>query len=130
MIRLNLSDYSDAYIPAKGTIKVPNTAVAGAAVNNTNKNVIFKNWAPFTNCITEINNTQADDGQDIDVLMPMYNLIQYNDAYSKTSGSLWQYFRGEPALDTRDEPALDTNNNIIDFPADINNSTSFNINSK
>ena len=49
--------------------------------------------------------------------MPMYNLIEYSDAYSKTSGNLWQCYR--------DEPAQDANNNIIDFPADNNNSTSF-----
>ena len=52
-----LCDYSDAYILVKGTITVPKTTAAGAAVNNTNKEVIFKNCAPFTNCITEINNT-------------------------------------------------------------------------
>ena len=55
----------------------------------------------------EIDNTQVDDAQDIDVVMPMYNLIEYNDAYLKTSGNLWQYYR--------DESALDNNNNIIGF---------------
>ena len=55
---------------------VPYTADAAAAVNNTNKKVIFKNCAPFTDCITEINNTQIDDTQKIDVVMPMYNRIQ------------------------------------------------------
>ena len=57
MIRANLCNYSDAYILVKGTITVLNTAAAGAAVNNTNKKVVFKNWAPFNECITEINNT-------------------------------------------------------------------------
>ena len=52
------------------------TADVGAAVNNTNKKVIFKNCAPFTNCIIEINNTQVDDAQDVDIVMPMYNLIE------------------------------------------------------
>ena len=66
MIRSHLCNYSDAYILVKGTITVSNTAAAGASVNNTNKNVIFKNCAPFTNCITEINNTQVYDDQDID----------------------------------------------------------------
>ena len=55
MIRSNLCDYSDAYILVKGTTAVPNTAAAGAAVNKTNKKVIFKNCAPFTDCIPEIN---------------------------------------------------------------------------
>ena len=60
----------------------------GAAVNNTNKKVIFKNCAPFTNCVSKINNTQVNDPQDINILMPMYSLIEYSDAYSKTSGIL------------------------------------------
>ena len=97
MIRSNLCDYSDAYILVKGTITVPNTAAAGAAVNNTNKKVIFKNCAPFTDCITEINNTQVDDAQNIDIVMPMHNLIEYSDVYSKTSGSLYLYYRGAEA---------------------------------
>ena len=59
-------------------------ADVGAVVNNINKKVVFQNCAPFTDCITEINNTQEDDAQKIDVLMPMYNLTEYRDAYSKT----------------------------------------------
>ena len=76
------------YILVKRTITVSITVAAGAAVNNTNKKVIFKNCAPFTDCITEINSTQVDDAQKIDIVMPMYNLIEFCDAYSKTSGSL------------------------------------------
>ena len=87
MVRSNLCNYRDAYIFVKGSLTVPNTETSVAAVNNTNKNVIFKNCAPFTDCITKINNTQADDAQKIDVVMPMYNLIEYTDAYL-TSGSL------------------------------------------
>ena len=82
MIRSNLCDYSDAYIVLKGTITVPNTAAADEAVNNTNKKVIFKNCATFTGCITKINNTKVDDAQKIDIVMLMYNLIEYSDAYS------------------------------------------------
>ena len=119
MIRSSLCDYSDAYILVKGTTTVPNTAAAGAAVNNTNKKVIFKNSDPLTNCITAVNNTQVDDAQDIDIVMPMYNLMEYSDAYSKTSGSSWQYYRDEPALDNNN------NNNSTTFPANNNNSTSF-----
>ena len=52
--------------------------------------------APFINCISEINNTQIDNAKDIDIVMPMYNLIEYSDNYAKTSGSLSQYFREEP----------------------------------
>ena len=75
MLKSSLCDYSDAYILAKGTITVNNTSAQGVAANNTNKEVIFKNCAPFTNCISEINNTQIDNGKDIDIVMPVYNLI-------------------------------------------------------
>ena len=88
MLRSSLCDYSDAYILVKGNITVNNTAADGAAANNTNKKVIFKNCAPFTDCISKINNTQVDNAKDIDIVMPMYNLIEYRDNYSKTSGSL------------------------------------------
>ena len=89
MIRSSLCDYSDACILVNGTIVVPNMATAAAVVNNTNKKVAFKNCAPFIDCITEIDDTQVDDGQKIDIVIPMYNWIEYSDAYSKTSGSLW-----------------------------------------
>ena len=88
LIKSNLCDYSDSYILAKETITVPNAAATDAAVINTNRKAMFKNCAPFTDCITEINNIQVDDAQKIDVIMPMYNLIGYSDAYSKTSGRL------------------------------------------
>ena len=63
---------------------VYNTAAAGADKNNTNKNVIFKNYAPFTDCMREINNTQVDNAKYIDIVMPMYDLIEYSYNYSKT----------------------------------------------
>ena len=75
MLRSSLCDYSDAYILVKGNISVNNTAADGAAANNTNKKVIFKNCAPFTDCTSKINNTQVDDGKDIDIVMPIYNLL-------------------------------------------------------
>ena len=117
MLKSSLCDCSDAYILVKGTISVNNTAAQGAAVNNNNKKVIFKNCAPFTNCISEINNTQIDNAKDIDIVMPMYNLIEYSDNYAKTTGSLWQY--------CKDIPAPNANDEIIVF--DLNNATdSFN----
>ena len=64
-----------------------------------------------------MNNKQVEDAQDIDIVMPMYNLIEYSNAYSKTSRGLWQYYR--------DEPALENNGNIIDFPANDSKSISF-----
>ena len=117
LLKSSLCDYSDAYILVKGTIAVNNTAVADADANNTNKKVIFKNCAPFTNCISEINNTQVDNAKDTDIVMPMYNLIEYSDNYSKTSGSLWQY--------CKDIPAVDNNNAIVNF-AENNLTDSFN----
>ena len=98
MTRSSLCDYSDAYIHVKGTLTTPNTSAAGAATNNANIKVIFKNCAPFTNCISKINDTQVDDAQNTDVVMPMYKLIEYNHIYSKTLGSLWQYYRDENDL--------------------------------
>ena len=103
MLKSSLCDYSDAYILVKGTIDVNNTAAQGAAANNTNKKVIFKNSAPFTNCISEINNTQIDNAKDIDIVMPMYKLIEYSDNYAKTTGCLWQYCKDIPARNNDDE---------------------------
>ena len=71
MLRSSLCGYSDAYILVKGNITVNNTATDSAAANNTNKTVIFKNCAPFTNCISKINNTQIDNAEYIDIVMPM-----------------------------------------------------------
>ena len=102
MISSSLCDYSDAYI----LVKVPNTVDEGAAVNNTNKEVVLKNCAPITNCITETNNTQVHYAEDIDIVIPMYNLIEYSNAYSKTSESLWQYYRDEPSIDDNDKSIL------------------------
>ena len=111
ILKSSLCDYSDAYILVKGTISINNTAAQGAAANNINKKVIFKNCAPFTNCISEINNTQIDNAKDIDIVMPMYNLIEYSDNYAKTTGSLWQYCKDIPARDNKDEIfAFDANN--------------------
>ena len=107
MLRSSLCDYSDAYILVKGNITVNNTAADGAAANNTNKKVIFKNCAPFTNCISKINNVEIDSAQYIDIIMPRYNLIEYSDNYSNTSGSLWQH--------CKEIPALDDNGTIVDF---------------
>ena len=71
MLKSSLCDCSDAYVHVKGTITVNNTAAADANGNNTNKKVIFKNCAPFTICISEINNTQVDNAKYIDIVMPM-----------------------------------------------------------
>ena len=70
---------------------------------------MFKNCAPFTNCISRINNTQVDHAHDIAVVMQMYNLIEYSDNYSKTSGILWKC--------CRDQPAVDKNGAFVNFTA-------------
>ena len=121
MLRSSLCDYSDAYILVKGNITVNNTAADGAAANNTNKKVIFKNCAPFTNCISKINNTQIDNAEYIDIVMLMYNLIEFSDNYSKTSGTLWQY--------CTELPAVNNAGNIIDFDG-ANVTASFNLKQK
>ena len=90
MLKFSLCDYSDVYVLVKGNITVNRNAGVGAAANNVGKKVIFKNCAPFTNCIGKINNTQIDNAECIDIVMLMYNLIEYSDNYSKTFGSLWQ----------------------------------------
>ena len=98
MLKSSLCDHSDAYILVKGTITITGTGADAAArqADERDKGVAFKNCAPFINCISEINNTQVDNAKDIDIVMPMYNLIEYSDHYAKTTGSLWQYFRDEP----------------------------------
>ena len=83
----SLCDYSDAYILVTGNI-----AVIGG---NANTKVAFKNCAPFRECKTEINETFVDKTEHINIAMPMYNLIEYSDNYSDTSGSLWQFKRDE-----------------------------------
>ena len=126
MLKSSLYDYSDAYILVKGTISVNNTAAAGAAVNNTNKKVIFKNCAPFTNCISEINNMQIDNAKEIDIAMHMYNLIEYSDNYAKTTGSIWQYCKDIPARINNDEIIIFRFNNTTDsfnFKAKITGQT-------
>ena len=100
MLRSSLCDYKNASV-LKGTIAVKGTITvskaSAVASNNVNKKVIFKNCAPLTNYMTRINNTQLDDLHDIDVVMSMYNLIEYSDNYLKTFGFLWYYCRDEPA---------------------------------
>ena len=90
MLKSNLCDYNDAYILVKGKITIAGAGADAAArqADERNKSVILKNCAPFVNCISEINNTQIDNAKDIDIVMPMYNLMEYSDNYAKTTGSL------------------------------------------
>ena len=89
MLRSNLYDYADAYILVNGRITTTGAGDDGAArrEDEREKGVTFKNFAPFTKCISRINNTDTDTAQDIDIVMPMCNLIEDSDNYSETSGS-------------------------------------------
>ena len=93
MLRSDLCDFSNAYIVVKGDITVEGNANA----NKHNKNLAFKNNAPFTNCITKIDGVQIDNAEDLDVVMPMYNLFEYSKNYKKITGSLWNYYRDDPS---------------------------------
>ena len=98
MLKSTLCDYSDAYIHVKGKITITGAGDDAAArqADKRNKGVAFENCAPFITCISNINNTEIDNYQDIDIIMPMYNVMKYSDNYAKTFGNLWQYYRGEP----------------------------------
>ena len=100
MLKSSLRGYSDAYILVKGTITIAGAGDDAAArqADERDKGVAFKNCAPFINCISEINNTLIDNAKDIDIAMPMYNLIEYSDNYAKTTEILWQYFRDDPKI--------------------------------
>ena len=87
VIKPGLCDYSDAYIFVTGDIKV-----AGVAANT---NVVFKNCAPFTRCVTHINDEHVETAENLDIIMPMCNLIEYSDNYADSSGSLYQFKRDE-----------------------------------
>ena len=80
MLRSSLCDYSDAHILVRGTITEAEVAVGGG---NNNIQEVFKNCAPFTNYINEINNAQLDNAKNVDIVIPMYNLIEYSHNYSK-----------------------------------------------
>ena len=87
----SLWDYSDAYILISGTITITGAGNDDEVrrLNERNKGVIFKKCAPFTDCISQINNIQIDNAKYIHVVMPMYNLIESSNNYSQTSGILW-----------------------------------------
>ena len=97
MLRSILCDYCDAYILVSGTITITGAGNVDAArsLDERNKEVIFENFGPFTEFISEINNTQIDNAKYIGVVIPIYNLIEYSNTYFKTSRRLWQYYRDD-----------------------------------
>ena len=108
MLKSNLCDYADAYILAKGKITITGAGDDDDArqADERDKGVIFKNCVPFTKCISRTNSTDIDNAQDIDIVMPVYNLIEYSDNYSKTSGSLWRYYKDDPNDDLEQSESL------------------------
>ena len=92
MIRLGLCDFGDAYINVTRNITVVNKNNN----DNYNRKLAFKYNAPFTACISKINGVLTDIAEDLKVVMPMYNLLEYSKNYEKITGSLWNYYRDEP----------------------------------
>ena len=92
MLRSDLCDFSDAHIVVKAPITNTNPDDA-----KRNKATAFKDNAPFISCISKINGAKIDNAEDLDVVMPMHNLLEYSKNYRKTTGSLWNYYRDEPS---------------------------------
>ena len=91
MLRSDLCDFSDSYIVVKGKI-----TVANQDNNAYDKKLALKNNAPFLSCMSKINNTLIDNAEDLDIAMPMYNLLEYSKNHKRTTGSLFNYYRDEP----------------------------------
>ena len=109
-MRSNLCDYSDAYILVKGTITV--NGIVNGAENETlrrNRPLILKNNAPFVSCMTKINNEFIEDADDLDIVVSVYNLLEYSKNYRKTIGSLYNYYRDELSDDNNPNNFLNTN---------------------
>ena len=117
MLRSNLCDYSDPYILVKGTITVTAPGATNG-VNNIrdkkNRSLILKNNAPFVSCITRTNGELIEDADDLDIVMPMYNLLEYSKNYRKAIGSLYNYYRNELTNDDNDNFA---NINVVNSEA-------------
>ena len=98
MLRSNLCDCSDAYILVKGAITVTALGANNGANNirdKKNRPIILKNNTPFVSCITRIYGELIEDADDFDIVMSMYNLLEYSKNYRKTIGSLYNYYRDE-----------------------------------
>ena len=119
MLRSDLCNYSDAYVWVKGTITVtnPNNNV------NSDRRLTLKNNAPFISCISKISGELVENAEDLDIIMPMYNLLEYSKNYEKNSGSLLNYYRDEPK-----EHTLGDGNYAVNIS--IRNSKSFDYKAK
>ena len=108
MLISSLGNYIDAYILVKGRITITGAGADAAArqIDERDRGAIFKNCAPFINFKSEINNADIDNAKDIDIVMAVYDLIEYNDNYSKTSGSLQKYYKDDPNVNLADSQLL------------------------
>ena len=95
MLRSDLCDFSAPYIVVKETI-TPIKTNNRNFIDLRNRFLAFKNNSPFTDCISKINNVLTDNSEDLDVVMPMYNLLEYSKNQRKTTGNWWNYYRDEP----------------------------------
>ena len=118
MLRSNLCDYSDAYILVNGTITVTALGANNGAYNirdKKNRPLILKSNAPFVSCITRINVELIEDTDYLDIVIPMYNLLEYSKNYRKTTGSLYNYYRDELTNDDNDNKS--DNRNVVNSEA-------------
>ena len=98
MLKSSLCESKDAYTLVSVTITITGERADDNAkqLDKRNEGVIYKSCAPSTDCTNEINNAQTDNAKDLDVMMMMFNLIEYNDNFLTTSGNLWQHYRDDP----------------------------------
>ena len=127
VLKPNLCDYAEAYILIDGTIRV--------AAANANTRLALNNCAPFTKCNLEINDEHVDTAENLDITMPMYNLIEYSDNYQDSSATLYQYKRNEPPEDdavadltTDNSSSLKYKISLLGNPVVANNIARINVN--
>ena len=112
VLKPNLCDYADAYILVDGTIRAETQLLPAPAPNIANPRLALKNCAPFTKCNLEINDEHVDTAENLDIAMPMYNLIEYSDNYQDSSATLYQYKRDEPPDDIEDNLGQDNSTSV------------------
>ena len=126
VLKPKLCNYADAYILVDGTIRAVNAADA-------NTRLALKNCAPFTKCNLEINDEHVDTAENLDIVMPMYNLIEYSDNYQDSSATLYQYKRDEPPANLANNLATNTSSsfeykvNLLGNPVVVNNVAKLNV---
>ena len=125
MLKSDLCEFSDAYIVVKRDITLTKAANRDF-IDVRNRFLAFKNNAPFTNCISKINNALIYNAEDLDIVMPMYNLYEYSKKYSKTTGSLRNYYKDEPNNPPRNDYNTDpiTNSESFKYKTSITGKTS------